>query len=163
MTDQTTLATDTPVWKDGVISHRGTQLVPVSEWLASNRDVDTAPLLEAGDQVEPLVQELNGDLSGVPIIALAFPSFADGRAYSKAQLLRDAHGFEGEIRAVGDVLPDQIELMLRVGFDALEATHPVTRERMEAGQIDQDVRHMQIAPASEDEKPAGRFSWRRYG
>jgi uncharacterized protein (DUF934 family) len=53
-------------------------------------------------------------------VALVFPSFRDGRAYSQARLLRERYGFEGELRATGQVLRDQFVFMLRAGFDAFE-------------------------------------------
>jgi uncharacterized protein (DUF934 family) len=54
-------------------------------------------------------------------VALVFPSFRDGRAYSQARLLRERYGYKGELRATGQVLRDQFMFMLRAGFDALEA------------------------------------------
>ncbi len=54
------------------------------------------------------------------MIALEFPSFGDGRAYSYARLLRERHGYRGELRAVGNVLRDQALFMRRCGFDAFE-------------------------------------------
>ena len=56
------------------------------------------------------------DLSGVHTILLNFPSFSDGRAFSQAFLLRRRLGFQGDIRAVGDVLIDQLQQMQRSGF-----------------------------------------------
>ena len=53
-------------------------------------------------------------------VALVFPSFRDGRAYSQARLLRERHGFDGELRATGQVLRDQFVFMLRAGFDSFE-------------------------------------------
>ena len=53
-------------------------------------------------------------------VALVFPSFRDGRAYSQARLLRERHGYKGELRATGQVLRDQFVFMLRAGFDAFE-------------------------------------------
>lgn len=149
-----------PIWKDGAIQTSDLTLLALEDYLSSNRDQGTAPLLAAGDQIESLFEALGDDLSTLDVIGLHFPSFADGRSYSKAQLLRDAYGYEGEIRAVGDVLPDQIELMLRVGFDALEASHPVTRDRLEKLPMGGE-RHMQIATVASGEAAAGRFSWRR--
>ena len=69
------------------------------------------------DQSPALIAE---DLHQVSLIALDFPKFTDGRSYSHARLLRDRYGFEGELRAVGNVLRDQFQFMLRCGFDALE-------------------------------------------
>jgi uncharacterized protein (DUF934 family) len=63
-------------------------------------------------------------LDRVAIIALAFPSFRDGRAYSQARLLRERHGYRGELRATGQVLRDQFLFMLRAGFDAFEVKKP---------------------------------------
>jgi len=59
-----------------------------------------------------------GDLHRLNLIALEFAKFTDGRAYSQARLLRERHGFTGELRAVGEVLRDQLTYMLRCGFDS---------------------------------------------
>ncbi len=60
------------------------------------------------------------DLGRFAVIALEFPKFTDGRAYSYARLLRERYGYEGELRAVGNVLRDQFLFMHRCGFDAFE-------------------------------------------
>ncbi|MBI4182990.1 MAG: DUF934 domain-containing protein [Proteobacteria bacterium] len=60
------------------------------------------------------------DLGRFALVALEFPKFTDGRAYSYARLLRERYGFKGEVRAVGNVLRDQISFMRRCGFDAFE-------------------------------------------
>ena len=57
------------------------------------------------------------DLTGVHTVVLHFPAFSDGRAFSQAFLLRRRLGFQGEIRATGDVLVDQLAQMERSGFD----------------------------------------------
>jgi uncharacterized protein (DUF934 family) len=59
-------------------------------------------------------------LDRLAAVALVFPSFRDGRAYSQARLLRERHGYRGELRATGQVLRDQFLFMLRAGFDTLE-------------------------------------------
>ena len=59
-------------------------------------------------------------LERLAVVALVFPSFRDGRAYSQARLLRERYGYEGEMRATGQVLRDQFVFMLRAGFDAFE-------------------------------------------
>jgi len=64
--------------------------------------------------------ELAPFLPYLSLIALEFPVFRDGRAYTQARLLRERHGFKGEIRATGDVLRDQFLFMVRAGFDAFE-------------------------------------------
>src|ERR1700704_133309 len=59
-------------------------------------------------------------LDRLAAVALVFPTFRDGRAYSQARLLRERHGYEGELRATGQVLRDQFVFMSRAGFDAFE-------------------------------------------
>jgi uncharacterized protein (DUF934 family) len=68
------------------------------------------------------VAELAPYLDWLALVALVFPNFRDGRAYSQARLLRERHGFRGELRATGQVLRDQFLFMLRAGFDAFEVT-----------------------------------------
>jgi len=63
---------------------------------------------------------LGADLSHFSLIALEFPKFRDGRAFSWARMLRTRLGYTGEIRAVGDFLYDQVNYQHRVGFDAWE-------------------------------------------
>ncbi len=65
--------------------------------------------------------ELQPYLSRLGLIVLAFPAFADGRSYSLARQLR-LDGFQGELRASGNILPDQLQFMLQVGIDSFEVT-----------------------------------------
>ena len=64
--------------------------------------------------------ELAPWLGELALIALVFPKFRDGRAYSQARLLRERYGFRGELRATGEVLRDQFQFLIRAGFDAFE-------------------------------------------
>ena len=84
-----------------------------------------------GVRIEPAerVEDLAYDLPRLALIAPAFPKFRDGRAYSTAALLRERHGFKGEIRAVGDVLREQAYEMVRCGFDAFEPADGSTPEQ----------------------------------
>lgn len=75
----------------------------------------SAVRVEPGDDARALIPHL-GRLS---LVEVNFPAFGDGRGYSSARLLREA-GYEGELRAVGDVLVDQVAYMRRCGFDAFE-------------------------------------------
>ena len=70
------------------------------------------------------VADIAVGLDRFDLVTLNFPKFTDGRAYSQARLLRERHGFTGEIRATGQVLRDQFLLMHRVGFDAFEVSDP---------------------------------------
>ncbi len=72
--------------------------------------------LAGGDDVAGIAD----DVARFGLIALEFPSFTDGRAYSSARLLRERYGFTGELRAVGNVLRDQFAFMQRCGFDTFE-------------------------------------------
>ena len=67
------------------------------------------------------VDDLVPYLDRLAVVALVFPTFRDGRAYSQARLLRERYSYGGELRATGQVLRDQFLFMLRAGFDALEA------------------------------------------
>lgn len=64
--------------------------------------------------------ELAGAVEQLKLITVEFPKFSDGRGYSTARLLRDRYGYLGELRAVGDVLRDQLLYMKRCGFDSFE-------------------------------------------
>jgi uncharacterized protein (DUF934 family) len=86
--------------------------------LIANNDHSTRAtgqkVIELGNDADPRSLTLDG----VERIDLNFPKFTDGRAYSQAFLLRRRLGFQGELRATGDVLPDQLQLMQRSGFDS---------------------------------------------
>jgi uncharacterized protein (DUF934 family) len=66
------------------------------------------------------VAELAPWLDRLALIALTFPNFRDGRAYSQARQLRERYGFHGELRATGEILRDQFLFLIRAGFDSLE-------------------------------------------
>ena len=80
-----------------------------------HQDAGTQPAaLQLANDADPMALALDG----VARIDLHFPKFTDGRAYSQAFLLRRRLGFEGELRATGDVLIDQLVQMQRSGFDS---------------------------------------------
>jgi uncharacterized protein (DUF934 family) len=101
-------------------------VLPLSVWLA--RKAEFAARLAAGEVgvwLEPheLVEtlaEAQPDLNVFPLIAVFIERFADGRAYSTAALLRSRFGFKHELRALGDVLRDQLFFLKRCGFDAFQ-------------------------------------------
>jgi uncharacterized protein (DUF934 family) len=70
------------------------------------------------------VAELEPWLGHLALVALHFPKFRDGRAYSQARQLRERHGFRGRLRATGDILRDQFLFLIRSGFDSLEIKKP---------------------------------------
>ena len=73
------------------------------------------------------VDDLVPCLGRLAVVALVFPTFRDGRAYSQARLLRERYNYRGELRATGQVLRDQFMFMLRAGFDAFEVKKPARR------------------------------------
>lgn len=83
-------------------------------------------LLSPGEKIEDVADDLGRFAS----VAVKFPAFTDGRGYSTARLLSERYHFAGEIRAVGDVLQDQIPLMRRCGVNALVVTHEPTRQAL---------------------------------
>jgi phosphoadenosine phosphosulfate reductase len=84
--------------------------------------------LPAGETIDAVAD----DLARIALVALPFPKFSDGRSYSAARQLREA-GYAGEVRAFGDVLLDQIPLMLRAGFDSFLITDAATILALERG------------------------------
>jgi uncharacterized protein (DUF934 family) len=88
----------------------------------------------ASDQHPDVIAD---DLDQFAVIALEFPAFRDGRAYSYARLLRHRYGYTGELRAVGDVLLEQLLFMHRVGFNAfqLDSAQPLDDYRTAVGEF----------------------------
>ena len=100
----------------------GDLIVPL-DWLlehdadngnGTKRNGKTAPLIN-GDHLPQQVEKL---LPEIPLLAVDFPQFTDGRCYSIARIIRERYSYKGEIRAVGDVLQDQLFFMHRCGIDA---------------------------------------------
>ncbi len=137
--------------------------VPLERW-QNERDAlkqRTAPLgliIRAGENVEAVIDEL----SHFKAVAVEFPKFADGRSYSTARILNEQLDFEGEIRAVGDVLLDQIPFMRRCGVTAFVISHEPTRRALEDGQNPEVVLHTQPVGLA-GEVPAGTRPWLRRG
>ena len=97
----------------------GPLLVPLAVWQARKAELQAraTPVgvwLAAGEGPEAIAD----DLAALPVVGVHFPKFVDGRGYSSARLLRERYDYRGEIRALGDVLHDQLFLMARCGFDA---------------------------------------------
>ncbi|MFA6970577.1 MAG: DUF934 domain-containing protein [Gallionella sp.] len=101
-----------------VVVASGKIIVPLSVWLAQrealSQRADLGVWLDSSDRPETL----QDDVEKFSVIAVDFPKFADGRGYTIAYLLRERLGYKGELRAIGDVLRDQLFYMQRVGFDA---------------------------------------------
>ena len=97
----------------------GPVIFPLAVWQARK-----AEIIARGNPVGLLimpderVEDVAADLGNIALVAVHFPKFVDGRGYSTAALLRQRYAYTGELRAVGDVLHDQLFFMRRVGFDS---------------------------------------------
>lgn len=105
------------------------------------------------------VRALGPHLDRIDLVAVAFPAFNDGRSFSHASLLRTRLGYVGELRAVGDVLIDQIPLMLRCGIDSFAVSNATALKRLEEGRLPGISNHYQpaVKPAADPKS----YSWRR--
>jgi phosphoadenosine phosphosulfate reductase len=99
------------------------------------------------------------DLPRLALVAVSFPKFTDGRGYSTARILRDRYKFAGELRAIGDILFDQIQLYGRSGFDSLEITDAVTIKLLESGR--KPVMTHFYQPGEGPEVKDSKSPWRR--
>ena len=106
---------DAPIPDDAAV------IVPAARFLADAEELTkrSAPLgvLWPNDRK---ISELAPYLDKIALVALVFPTFKDGRAYSQARILRERYQFRGELRATGQVLRDQFLFLLRAGFDSFE-------------------------------------------
>lgn len=107
-----------------VIPPAGKVIVPLSVWQARKQELlprlaagELGIWLESFELVEDLVASVD-DINALPIIAVHFPRPVDGRGLSAAALLRTRYRYRNELRAIGDVLRDQLYFMKRCGFDA---------------------------------------------
>jgi len=112
-------------------------------------------VLEPGDEVAAAASRIHE----FDAVFIRFGVFSDGRGFSSARLLRDKHGYKGEIRALGHFILDQIPYLLRVGFDSFAVTHEPTMRRLESGDTAEVKVYLQ--PATLDEARAGERAWAR--
>ena len=138
------------------------------EWLERRGGPLPSPLvlrLDPGFVVETIRGRDEGSLSnagldGIACVKVAFPKFTDGRGYSMGWLLRARLGYAGELRAVGDVLYDEMQLMRRCGFDAFEIVDEQTLALLRDGRRLETIRRF-YQPGLESEVPAGTRPWAR--
>ncbi len=133
-------------------------LLPLADFIAAaeaSNDVGLGVLIKPADDVTALEPYLYR----IELVAVAFPAFNDGRAFSHATLLRERLGYRNEIRAVGDVLIDQVPLMLRCGIDSFAVTNATAIERLAANRLPGIDVYYQPAARSAEAGPG--YSWRR--
>ena len=111
----------TDVSNDDSVPSSGAVIISLDQW-REHRDALLArndPLgivLRSDEKPESIAD----DIAHFAVVALEFPVFRDGRAYSYARLLRERYDYQGELRAVGDVLLEQLHFMHRVGFNSFQ-------------------------------------------
>lgn len=142
---------------DDAVLGDGPTFVSKRRFLAE-RDALLARAAPLGLVLEPAdgLDDIAADFTRFAAIAIRFPKYVDGRGYSLARLLRERHGFPGELRAIGDILLDQVPAFFRVGFDTLTIEDGPTRTRLAAG--DHPYQTVFYQPAVEPTSPpvAGR-------
>jgi uncharacterized protein (DUF934 family) len=149
------LADDAPLPADGHV------LVTLKRWQAE-REALIARGWPVGVRLEPadLAEALADDLGRLDLIAVEFPKFNDGRGYSTARLLRQRYRYKGELRAVGQVLRDQLLFLHRCGFDAFEIAREDAVETWLKAMSEFGVWYQR---AADDRLPAATLRHRRAG
>ena len=164
----------TRIWNETGFQSDDPWVIETEDTKAGNNEKAILPLAiflekaEAGEKnlgvlIMPAdnVRALEPYLDQIELVAVSFPAFNDGRAFSHASLLRSRLGFKGEVRAVGDVLIDPIPLMLRCGISSFAVTNPTALKRLEEGRLPGIDNHYQ--PTARPAAEAKSYSWRRVG
>jgi uncharacterized protein (DUF934 family) len=135
-------------------------ILPLSAYLALGKDARKAASNRLAVLLQPLepLESILEDLPHLSMVALAFPAFSNGTSHSKAALLRGKHGYTGDIRAVGDVLFDQIPLMIRNGFTSFEISNQPTIKQLTSGK--QGGISLYYQPAAKPANDAKSYTWR---
>lgn len=145
---------------DADLPETGDLVLPLARFLetpgvaANGRKV--AVRVAAGDEVEVLAPHL-ADLA---VILVEFPSFADGRGFSAARILREELGYSGDIRAVGNYILDQMPLARRCGVSSFDVSRPEVLKGLRNGDWPEVTRYLQPVGTVE-EIPAGTRPWAR--
>ena len=134
---------------DDGVPEGGDIVVSLSRWRADNtslkqRDGKVGIVVRPDDEIDATSDHI-GD---VDLIVIVFPKFSDGRGYSLARKLREQQGYEGELRARGEVLLDQVALMWRCGFTELEIDHQPTIDALNRGHLPAITHSYQSARSS---------------
>lgn len=106
--------------RDATLDSIGTRtdIVPLALWLAHADECKARGIDAVWADSDQLTEPLASHLSALSLVAINFPSFMDGRGFSTGRILRERLGFAGEIRAIGNVIQDQMHYLLRCGFNA---------------------------------------------
>ena len=138
----------------------GQVILPLAAYLALTKEQRKAGANRLGVLIQPLesIDAIIEDLPNLSLIALTFPSYTNGTAHSKAAMLSSQHKFSGEIRAVGDVLFDQLPLMIRNGFTSFEIVNEPTIRQLASGK--KAGIPFQYQPAAKPSASAKSYVWR---
>lgn len=101
----------------------GAVIVPLEVWQRRRHELEDRAAVGVWLKSSEGPELIAADLPQLRVIAVDFPKFTDGRGYSTATLLRTRYGWRGELRAIGDVLRDQLFFLRRCGFDAFQLRH----------------------------------------
>ncbi|XUY28102.1 DUF934 domain-containing protein [Agrobacterium sp. rho-8.1] len=120
-----------------------------------SNDIGLGVLVTPADDVE----KLRPFIDRIALVAVSFPAFSDGRGFSHASLLRTRLNYQGELRAVGDVLIDQVPLMLRTGFTSFAVMNETAIRRLSENRLPAiDVYYQ---PTAKPSVGGEAYSWRR--
>lgn len=114
----------------------GDVLVPLAQWLAEKTALQARGQVGVWLDSHEEVEVIAGDLPMLPRVGVNFPAFTDGRGYSTCRLLRDRYGYQGPVRALGDVFKDVMFYLKRVGFDEFSVREDKSAEDALAGLTD---------------------------
>jgi uncharacterized protein (DUF934 family) len=148
-------------WSHAETDEGNSQIIlPLAAYLALSKEQRRAGANRLGVLIQPLesIDAIIEDLPTLSLIALSFPAYTNGTAHSKAAMLVEHYGFAGEIRAVGDVLFDQIPLMMRNGFTSFEVTNGPTIAQLTSGKKGGIA--FQYQPAARPSPTAKSYVWR---
>jgi uncharacterized protein (DUF934 family) len=102
----------------------GKVIVPLSVWLAQRDNLKSRTDIGVWLDSDETAEQLGADARQLPLVAVNFPTFMDGRGFSTARLLRERFGFTGELRAVGNFMRDQLCYLRRCGVNAFAFANP---------------------------------------
>lgn len=138
----------------------GKVILSLRQWQDSRAQTATTNI-PLGLRLEPdaVARTIAPDLARFALVAVNFPKFTDGRGYSLARQIRVTYGYTGELRAIGEVLFDQLQLLSRCGFDSFDIGDAATLTLLEAGRRPNFERFYQ--PGLGAEIPDGARPWAR--
>jgi uncharacterized protein (DUF934 family) len=141
------LDTDVPFEPENMSNYDHT-LWPLNIWLEHKDKIRIAPeTIRIGVWInaDETPDELQPFCNVIPVIGIHFPVFSDGRGYSSARILRQRLGYTGELRAFGDVLRDQLNFMVRCGFDTFAVRSDTDAQSAAAGLNDFSLSYQSVS------------------